>query len=310
MLMTSALCAVALALLGLPTTPRAVVLSFLALVSSALVPAAAFGGRVELPDLAITALTFSLTLQVRLESERENRVPRSANSHGIYIPKLTSAFCFPSQMALTICRNNINKGVQQRKARARARIVRKSMALQRRGSLARANGKTRDKAGLRRMQTLLKSKGADDAKDIFNEVQSDPRYAALRPWAVGLDCVERMEKPLAKGASGAVHRGFLYERVVACKVLANITVQSVDSFLNEALLLSDCSHPSIIQLIGVCLDAREPVRLVSEGRAAILIAREHGTNRTIHIVRSLSSWSTRAEVHFRHFSKAICFSTL
>ena len=124
------------------------------------------------------------------------------------------------------------------------------------------------------MKALLKSKGADDAKDIFNEVQSDPRYAALRPWAVGLDCVEMMEKPLAKGASGAVHRGFLYERVVACKVLADITVQSVDSFLTEASLLSECSHPSIIQLIGVCLDAREPVGLASEAREEQFLSQE------------------------------------
>ena len=73
---------------------------------------------------------------------------------------------------------------------------------------------------------------------------------------------------LAKGASGAVYRGFLYERLVACKVLVSIDMQSVDSFLTEAVLLSTCSHPSIIQLMGVCLDPREPsimLEYASEG---------------------------------------------
>ena len=86
-------------------------------------------------------------------------------------------------------------------------------------------------------------------------------------------CLSRMQKKtttlqLAKGASGAVYRGFLYERLVACKVLVGINMQSVDSFLTEAVLLSTCSHPSIIQLMGVCLDPREPsimLEYASEG---------------------------------------------
>ena len=62
----------------------------------------------------------------------------------------------------------------------------------------------------------------------------------------------------SQGSMGEVYRGFLYDRAVACKVLIKVSAASVNGFLNEATLLSICSHPSIIRLIGVCLDPEEP----------------------------------------------------
>ena len=112
---------------------------------------------------------------------------------------------------------------------------------------------------IRKLQTILKDRSKSDATDIFESFEkSDPRFDALLPWSVGVECVERFQKVLAKGSSGAVYRAFLYGRVVACKVLNLISHENVDSFLTEAFLLSSCSHPSIIQLVGVCLNPLEP----------------------------------------------------
>ena len=41
--------------------------------------------------------------------------------------------------------------------------------------------------------------------DLFKDLQqSDPRSAALAPWVVELESIERMKKPFAKGSMGAV----------------------------------------------------------------------------------------------------------
>ena len=50
------------------------------------------------------------------------------------------------------------------------------------------------------------------------------------------------------------------------KVLLEINPVSVNGFITEATLLSTCSHPSIVQLIGVCFDPREPTLVLEYAR--------------------------------------------
>ena len=162
-LLVTALCAIPH--LGLSVTPQAAVTSFVALCSFGLFPAAALG-RLHLSEFLFVSAAFFLTLPT----------------------------------TLAVCRADIYRGVRKMKAKARARELRESVHTKkgRRGSLGNLSQQRGSrKGGFRVMTNLLKSKGQDDATDMFDHFQrEDPRYAALLPWAVNLESVERMEKPV------------------------------------------------------------------------------------------------------------------
>ena len=162
--------------LGLSIIPQAAVTSFVSLGSFGLFAAAA-SGRVDLSEFLFVLIVFFLLL--------------------------------PTTVA--VCRAQIDRGVRKVKAKAHARRIRKSthtnrgtrsipFTARRHNKLAKQEGTrkvTRRNSVIHRMKKLLKCKGQDDAIDIFNHFQrEDPRYAALVPWAVNLECIERMDKPV------------------------------------------------------------------------------------------------------------------
>ena len=151
--------------LGLSVTPQAAVTSFVTLGSFGLIAAAALG-RVDLSELLFVSVVFSLALPT----------------------------------TLAVCRAEIDRGVRKMKAKAHARIVRKSTGRNR--GVRHQRSVTTSNGARRRLTDLLKSKGQDDAIDIFNHFEcKDPRYVALLPWAVNLECVERMDKPVRSPVS-------------------------------------------------------------------------------------------------------------